>query len=65
MFDLDWSDRDAVITYAKRLGSGMTVIKMPMRSNYNIIHTANLGRYADASIVYQTHASAYDNLMPR
>lgn len=39
---VDWSNREVVIEYAKSFGhkvSGLTVVKLPTRSNYNIVHT--------------------------
>ena len=40
-FHIDWTDQDAVIAYAERLGPGHTVYKRPDRDNYNICHTSN------------------------
>jgi hypothetical protein len=53
-FKVDWSDRNAVIAYAKRLGSGMTVYKHPARNNYNITHTQYPDRYAGMQVEFQS-----------
>lgn len=53
--NIDWTDKAAVIAYAKKMGKGLTVIKRPEQSNYNIIHTsreADLLR--DATIVVRS-----------
>ena len=52
-FKIDWSDKDAVIRYAKTLGSGMTVFKLPERNNYNIKHTSTY-RGAASAVVFKT-----------
>jgi hypothetical protein len=38
---INWQDKHAVIALANKCGPGMSVIKLPERMNYNIIHTAN------------------------
>jgi hypothetical protein len=53
-FKVDWKDRDAVIAYARNLGPGMTVFKVPGRDNYNITHTSRPERYKGAEVVFQT-----------
>jgi hypothetical protein len=51
---MDWENKDAVIAYAERLGSGQTVFKHPDRPNYNITHTSRTDRYEKAWVVHQT-----------
>lgn len=53
---IDWNNKEQVITYAKRLGSGMTVIRVAGRNNYNITHTSrkDLWDKPDVTVVYQT-----------
>jgi hypothetical protein len=41
-FNLNWYDLDEVKTYARSLGKGMTVFKVPGRGNYNITHTERI-----------------------
>lgn len=38
---VDWSNREAVIEYARSFGPqhALTVVKLPNRANYNIIRT--------------------------
>ena len=54
-FGLDWFSKDSVIKYATSLGHGVSVVKYPGRSNYNITHTTNEGRLPDGvEIVHRT-----------
>ena len=53
-FRVDWTNLDAVISYAKQLGPGMTVFKHPARDNYNITHSSRMDRYPDSWVVFQT-----------
>lgn len=45
IFRCDYTDLDAVIDLAKRMGKGMTVYKHPDRDNYNITHTSRKDQY--------------------
>lgn len=54
IFQVDYSDKDAVIALAKRFGPGQTVFKHPNRANYNITHTSRTDRYQSEWIIYQT-----------
>ena len=55
-FKIDWTDKEKVIAYAKRLGKGQTVFKDYARPTYGITHTSRVdltskdGRH----IIYQT-----------
>jgi hypothetical protein len=53
---IDWCSKDAVIAYAKRLGKGQTVFKVPDRPNYNITHTSRPDRWQQPGyvLIYQT-----------
>lgn len=51
-FRIDWTDREAVIEYAKKLGVGNVVYKHPARNNYNITHKVN-DTYKSEWIVYE------------
>ena len=55
-FKVDWTDKDKVITYAKRLGKGMTVFKDYAQPTYGITHTSrtDLLDIAGRKIIYQT-----------
>lgn len=53
-FKVDWTDKNAVVDYAKRLGKGQTVFKHPSRRNYNITHTVRTDQYEQEWVVYQT-----------
>ena len=53
MPNVNWMNLDAVIAYAKTLGSGMAVIKHPGRANYNITHAGRALR-ADVKVLYTT-----------
>ena len=37
-FEINWTDRKAVIDYCRKLGSGNMVYKDPDKRNYNITH---------------------------
>jgi hypothetical protein len=37
---VDWKNLDDVIAYAQRLGPGMSVVHVPERDNFNIMHTS-------------------------
>lgn len=39
-FKINWKDKDEVITYAKKLGKGMSVFKDEGVPNYGITHTS-------------------------
>ena len=53
---IDWTNKDAVIAYAKRLGNGMTVKLTVGASNYNITHTSrkDLWDKPNVIVVYQS-----------
>ncbi len=55
-FKVDWTDKEKVIAYAKRLGKGMTVFKDYAQPNYGITHTSREDRLSikGRTIVYQT-----------
>lgn len=50
---IDWCDKEQVIAYAKKLGTGMSVIKYPDRNNYNITHTERAVKLG-VHIIYKT-----------
>lgn len=54
MASTDYTNKDAAIALAKRLGRGMTVFKHPDRSNFNITHTNRRDRYLPDWVVHQT-----------
>ncbi|WP_292553383.1 hypothetical protein [Mesorhizobium sp.] len=45
MSKIDWTNIVDVIGYARRLGPGQTVFKVPGRANYNITHTERRDRW--------------------
>lgn len=51
---MDWTNKEQVIAYAKKLGKGQTVFKHPSRNNYNITHTVRTDRYKSEWVVYQS-----------
>lgn len=53
---IDWTNKEQVIAYAKRLGSGMTVKLVMGRTNYNITHTSrkDLWDLPNVIVVHQT-----------
>jgi len=53
-FTINYCDKEAVISYAKALGEGMTVFKKPGRYSYNITHTERTDRYEPDWVVYQS-----------
>jgi hypothetical protein len=54
-FAVDWSDKDAVIAYAKKLGEGMIVISNPMaRNQFAISFVEHSSRYEPDQIVFTT-----------
>lgn len=44
MRGVDWTNRDSVIAFARRMGKGMTVIKTA--TGYGITHTERRDRWA-------------------
>lgn len=53
-FKINWKDKDAVISYARKLGTGQTIFKHPSRDNYNITHTERTDQYKPEWVVCQT-----------
>jgi hypothetical protein len=51
--DVDWSDLNSVIKYAKTLRDRHVVIKCHNRSNYNVVH------YARKALWHSDRATAY------
>lgn len=53
---IDWTNKEQVIAYAKRLGSGMTVMLEMGRANYNITHTSRKDQWdlPNVIVVYQS-----------
>jgi len=51
---VDYTDRAAVVAYAKRLGKGMTVYKHPERANFNITHTSRTDLYRPGWVIFQS-----------
>ena len=51
---VDWRNLESVIQYAVSLGPGQSVIKVPGRGNYNIIHTVREGEYPQATVYFRT-----------
>lgn len=51
---VNWTDKQSVIAYAKRLGKGMIVIKRPDRDNYNITHAERADLYQKEWVIFTT-----------
>lgn len=51
---MDWTNKDQVIAYAKRLGRGQTVFKREDRPNFNITHTSRKDQYIETEVIHQT-----------
>lgn len=53
-FHIDWTDKNAVIAYAKKLGPGQLVFKHPDRKNYNITHCTRWKDISPEWVVFET-----------
>jgi hypothetical protein len=52
--EVDWTNLEHVCRYADRLGPGQSVIAVPGRNNYNIVHTKREHEYKNAVVWYRT-----------
>lgn len=53
-FKINWKSKDAVISYAKKLGEGQLVYKHPDRDNYNITHNTRWKEINPEWVVFET-----------
>lgn len=54
VFNVDWTNKDAVCLLARRLGKGMTVFIRDGSKTYSITHTSRVERYEQHEVVLQT-----------
>lgn len=53
MSKIDWTNKNQVIEYAKRLEGAHVVFKHPERDNYNITHLSRIDRYEKDWVVFR------------
>jgi hypothetical protein len=53
-FKINWTNKEAVIAYAKKLGPGQLVYKDPSRPNFNIMHSTRWKEINPAWVIFET-----------
>lgn len=52
--EVNWRNKASVIKFAKTLGAGQVVIKVPWRPNYNITFADATHRYRPQWVIHRT-----------